>query len=1296
SRGLSFNTAECSVSLGNTIADKTYNIRVVLVPAAMVSVAQFENNRYKDTPEDVMMTNRAGGMQIAEVKAVNANFSKPMANGSSFTNSFKASPNSAKYLVAVGTELTVSFNNNSASPGYLENVTASKNLGSESESYVIKQGEEDGIVTYALSESVTADSKYQIYAYYDCIDVLLKTNYSPVNAYLVTSKEIDGSKVDVNNSDTYTSKITLRNMSDSTEVISRLPEESKKLTDSVYFILEKNTPDDEVALKSASWQDYRDKVKRDIKDILLRNMYSREYNGITKYYYWYQVYPAYESGTPLDNSMDFVIEFTTEKPPVNPDPPKDPTDSKVTVTQFERTSNTGYVETTNGKTKVSLANPDAKFTYNGGEVSGFDVPVDAGSGVLLSSASAVTKTGETVVLDITPPDKYIVSRVEAITDSGVTYTVAKKGGVYKASLGSGIVNINVYFSQPLVTISTNNTVTASKGTVSINGTEIIDSSEFMDSTLVNAGDSKTLVISPLTYTKDSVEYRYRVSYVLMGDSRNSMALIDPTLISTDEETGVTTVTLDNISKDIDLHIQFAGEEEEKTALLIVSHHIKIGEEYEDSVYGKVVTTGTLTGNDSPIYLSDGTACSGFALTKEKTLTATVVTGASLDFDVTPPDNYAVDKITGRFTPSTQSETGETLVFTRNGSKYTLSNAMPDSGVIYVDVYYAIPTVTNELTVAKKISADNLNSGIADEVKAKLADSVFGFKLQQNGSPYADKAYTLTKADNTQESKATDASGVFNLKPSFSALFGEGLTYNDPIVISESMPDMFSFDTSYAIRDLIADAILKQDSGAEASFGFVNSEQNKLKDARLYAEFTNALSVSDLTLDMNLYKSDGTTPSDKAVPFDFTVELDLDGNGAEYDYQQYALEYKVTSGGAESADTLTATDGKLSITPSQTAKLINIPVGAGFKITESAKTGYELIGASGGAVSGNTVTGVVGTDNAVFNNKALAASKGLSAVKYLDGNAYSGSDFSFNAELVKVINIPDVTSKEQTELDSLKTSQAYTSTVGTTDENGSVVFKDFTSDVSDDEAARYVFKIKELEPSVAGKYSVDSTVYYAYIDISGGEMSDPMYSANETLSNSSAEAPKFYNTTYITTDKYTDIVFTKLDENGSPLGGAQFTLYTDESCETEATKENVSKTDSAFENPAESVSADGEDKGKVTFSDVRYNPTSGATYYFKETKAPSGYQLMNGIFRVEINSDGSCSISRKAEDGEYEPLTDSSITNLKLPEFPLAGGTGTAMLYVLGTIAVLGAAAAFVIYRKRSLVIAFAKKVFRNK
>ena len=295
------------------------------------------------------------------------------------------------------------------------------------------------------------------------------------------------------------------------------------------------------------------------------------------------------------------------------------------------------------------------------------------------------------MLKVTPPENYIVSKLEVLTSSGSTYTVNKnKNNVYEIKLSDGIININVYYSQPLVTISTNNTAAVPKGTVDVDGSTVITGTQFMNSTLVNSGDSKKVVITPLTYEDaEGNTQKYHVSYILKGNSRNSMILMEPGAYSADEETGVITINLDNISDDVDMHIQFEGAAEEKTALLIVSHHIKIGDEYEDSIYGEVITEGTLLGTDKPIRLIDGTPCSEFTLTTDSSVTTTVLKGTKLDFNVTPPENFSVDKIEGRFASATDADYAENLTFTKDGSKYTLDNAMPDSGVVFVDVYYGV-------------------------------------------------------------------------------------------------------------------------------------------------------------------------------------------------------------------------------------------------------------------------------------------------------------------------------------------------------------------------------------------------------------------------------------------------------------------------------------------------------------------------------------------------------------------------------------------------------------------------------
>ena len=80
----------------------------------------------------------------------------------------------------------------------------------------------------------------------------------------------------------------------------------------------------------------------------------------------------------------------------------------------------------------------------------------------------------------------------------------------------------------------------------------------------------------------------------------------------------------------------------------------------------------------------------------------------------------------------------------------------------------------------------------------------------------------------------------------------------------------------------------------------------------------------------------------------------------------------------------------------------------------------------------------------------------------------------------------------------------------------------------------------------------------------------------------------------------DISFTKVDENGNPLPGAEFALYTLYSANNTAMEEATSDAN-----------------GQVTFSDVPY----GVYYLMKETQAPSGYLPDDTKYKVVLSGDG---------------------------------------------------------------------------
>ena len=84
----------------------------------------------------------------------------------------------------------------------------------------------------------------------------------------------------------------------------------------------------------------------------------------------------------------------------------------------------------------------------------------------------------------------------------------------------------------------------------------------------------------------------------------------------------------------------------------------------------------------------------------------------------------------------------------------------------------------------------------------------------------------------------------------------------------------------------------------------------------------------------------------------------------------------------------------------------------------------------------------------------------------------------------------------------------------------------------------------------------------------------------------------------------DISFEKVDaEHGRALANAEFTLYSDEQCTQKVTGEG-------FQNPEVSYQE---------FGTVQFNNLPAGTYYFKETKAPPGYEADDTVYKAVIRN-----------------------------------------------------------------------------
>lgn len=119
-----------------------------------------------------------------------------------------------------------------------------------------------------------------------------------------------------------------------------------------------------------------------------------------------------------------------------------------------------------------------------------------------------------------------------------------------------------------------------------------------------------------------------------------------------------------------------------------------------------------------------------------------------------------------------------------------------------------------------------------------------------------------------------------------------------------------------------------------------------------------------------------------------------------------------------------------------------------------------------------------------------------------------------------------------------------------------------------------------------------------------------------------------------------------------LDGAEFTLYTDETCETVA------------DNGATVTTANG---GKASFTGL-----AAGTYYLKETKAPAGYTLNNEVFTIVVSANGTIQ-----NEAEYTvTVKDSKVV------VPQTGGMGTMIFTIVGLSLIACAGVLFVVVRRK--------------
>ena len=160
---------------------------------------------------------------------------------------------------------------------------------------------------------------------------------------------------------------------------------------------------------------------------------------------------------------------------------------------------------------------------------------------------------------------------------------------------------------------------------------------------------------------------------------------------------------------------------------------------------------------------------------------------------------------------------------------------------------------------------------------------------------------------------------------------------------------------------------------------------------------------------------------------------------------------------------------------------------------------------------------------------------------------------------------------------------------------------------------------------------------------------------------------------------------KIDGSSKYLPNAQFELYYDKACENKVllVDEGSSMYRVATEN--ENITVESSAIIVAGHADIS-GLDKNTTYYLKEVKAPAGYNMVDGIIKVEIGENSLSSTFDRTLNGDTwnSELGGIAVVNLTGTELPSTGGMGTTLFYVVGGILVLAAVVVFVTKKRMSV------------
>lgn len=405
------------------------------------------------------------------------------------------------------------------------------------------------------------------------------------------------------------------------------------------------------------------------------------------------------------------------------------------------------------------------------------------------------------------------------------------------------------------------------------------------------------------------------------------------------------------------------------------------------------------------------------------------------------------------------------------------------------VNFTMTPANNDLKVTKALDTGNVVSEISDDLKA---NETFDYTIKENGNDTSGKGYKLTKSDENIINETLSNSG-FTLKDNYIADFDNSFKTGNKMKVNESTnSSKLKYTTNWALVNNRDGSTIDSGSTTNSEFKLVDDKDDSAY-AQLQLNYTNSIVTAPLEISKDVVGEDGKTDYDTDQQFTFAIALDFDGSDSTYDYKTYPLEYQLkekNASGYSNTAYRTSKDGSFTIKKGESIKLLNIPVGATYKITEKNVIGYVPYKVGDQNFNGTFVGTLAEAENALnFINKVNPTNIAISVNKTLDGQAYSGSKFVYTLTGLESMD----TTKPDADGKPIKTNSAKTisTNLKTPDKNGKVEFKNLKLVT----AGVYRFKITEAlaEGENAFDYKMDTNTWLAEIELlESGEVTEAKY------------------------------------------------------------------------------------------------------------------------------------------------------------------------------------------------------------